>query len=528
MSKFSGHPKRSEMNETLQDVLKFPVWAIDGSNGTVDRGISKETCEHFGIRTFYSEVNQRVEAHYFPVTKKGKLSGFIKVSPNLSKKNGRFQTVGDVTVDCDLLGTEQADSKQSPYLWVVEGVWDMCSAYQSIYNNQKVGQPKRSPAVVSLLLGAGNARDNVGANIELLRKFKEVRVCFDNDSHADTNMGQDAVEQVALVFPELRNILLPCNDINELMAGEGELAVYKELLFQAKPFEVESVVQGGIGLEELLTPLDEGVHVNVLPKTMDLLHGFREREMTIVLAPTGVGKTTVCKEIGYALVKQGHSVGHVFLEEDLKKTQQSYIALDNDTHLPKFRANPNCIHPDQVKRTYENLIDTPRTMWMKHFGSLACKTLLDKFHWMYIKGMKFIILDHISMVISGQESSNERKDIDMLLTELAAFTTATGVHPIIVSHIKRVNKQAPRDKEGKVKYPYWDEVDATQARGSGAFEQLAWNIICVEPEIKEDRTRGNIRTRVVKNREWGVLGVGDVLTQNPLTGRLQTVVPEEY
>lgn len=528
MSKFKGKPKRSEMNESVQEVLTYPVWGIDGTNGTVDRGIDKETCEHFGVRTMFSEVTQKIEAHYFPVTKKGKLSGWIKVCPNLPKNSGRFQIVGDVSTDCDLLGTEQADRKQSPYVWVVEGVWDLLSAYQSIFNNQKEGQPKRHPAIVSLLLGVGNASTNVGANIEFLNEFKEIRTCFDNDTNSDTNHGQEGVEQVALIAPNLKNILLPCNDINELMLSSGEKEVYRELLFNAKSFEVESVVQGGIDLSELVTPLEEGVHVSVLPKTMDILHGFREREMTIVLAPTGVGKTTVCKEIGYALVKQGHSVGHVYLEEDLKKTQQSYIALDNNIHLPKFRANPNCISPQAVQETYDNLINTPKTMWMKHFGSLACKTLIDKFRWMHIKGMKFIILDHISMVISGQESSNERKDIDMLLTELAAFTTATGVHPIIVSHIKRINKQAPKDKEGNVDYPYWDEVDATQARGSGAFEQLAWNIVCIEPEIREDKTRGNIRTRVVKNREWGTLGVGDILTQNPMTGRLQTVKPEEY
>ena len=89
-----------------------------------------------------------------------------------------------------------------------------------------------------------------------------------------------------------------------------------------------------------------------------------------------------------------------------------------------------------------------------------------------------------------------------------------------------MNKQPKRDKDGDIIFPYWDDVDVTQARGSGAFEQLGWNIICVEPEILEDKTRGRIRTRIGKNREWGTLGIGDTLTMSKQTGRLQ-VAPEE-
>ena len=175
----------------------------------------------------------------------------------------------------------------------------------------------------------------------------------------------------------------------------------------------------------------------------------------------------------------------------------------------------------------KDLIDNGRTMWMRHFGSLNTGTLMDKFKWMHIRGMEFIILDHISMVFSGSDSRNERKDIDMLLTEIAAFTVATGVHPIIISHIKRVNKVLPKDKQGNIIYPYWEEVDDQMARGSGAFEQTAFNIIALEPERLESKERGRIRTRVLKNREWSWLGIGDVLDMNPHTGRLR-VLEEDY
>jgi twinkle protein len=312
-----------------------------------------------------------------------------------------------------------------------------------------------------------------------------------------------------------------------MMLEHGERQLYFALQ-TAKQFEPDNVIQGGIELSELCTPLKVGINIDIFPKTMNIIRGFREREMTIILAPTGIGKTTVCKEIGYALVKQGCKVGHVFLEEDLKKTQQSYLALDNSVHLPMFREDPTIIPMEAIQDSYDRLINTPRTMWMQHFGSLTPASLLGKFEWMAIKGMEFIILDHISMVFSGSTNMDERKEIDLLLTELAAFTTKTGVHPIIVSHVKRVNKTPRRDKDGSISYPYWDEVDSTQARGSGSFEQLSWNVLGIEPEMLEDKTRGRIRLRVLKNREWGTLAIGDTLVMSKQTGRLIPAGEDEY
>ena len=527
MSKFKGKPMKS--STTVKEVLDNAQEVFD----IPERGIRAETIKHFGVRKMYSEVDQQVDGYFFPVTKKiqgtSKVTGFIKYNPNRSKKDGRFTTVGDVSVEHELLG--QAQATKGKKVFIVEGFFDLLSAFQSL-NSCKPEGYNGIPSVVSPALGIGdinsgltNSRQHVAANIEFINGYDDTIVCFDNDDNQEVNVGQEGVQDLALVLKDFNNCVLPVNDCNDMMLEQGEKELYFALL-TAKTFEADNVVQGGIGLDEILTPLKKGIFIDVLPKTMGLLRGFREREMTIVLAPTGVGKTTVCKELGYALVKKGCRVGHVFLEEDLKKTQQSYIALDNDTHLPKFRENPSCIDKEKVQKSYDCLINTPNTMWMKHFGSLTPASLMAKFEWMAIKGMQFIILDHISMVFSGSDSGNERKEIDMLLTELAAFTTKTGVHPIIVSHIKRVNKQPKRDKEGNIIFPYWDEVDVTQARGSGAFEQLGWNIICVEPEILEDKTRGRIRTRIGKNREWGTLGIGDTLTMSKQTGRLQ-VAPEE-
>ena len=66
-------------------------------------------------------------------------------------------------------------------------------------------------------------------------------------------------------------------------------------------------------------------------------------------------------------------------------------------------------------------------MFYDHFGSLESDRLLTMMRYMAASGCRFIVLDHISIVVSGLESHDERKDIDILMTKLASFVQETGV-----------------------------------------------------------------------------------------------------
>jgi len=131
----------------------------------------------------------------------------------------------------------------------------------------------------------------------------------------------------------------------------------------------------------------------------------------------------------------------------------------------------------------------------------------------------FIILDHISMVISGQESNNERKDIDLLMTNLAAFVNETGVGIAAVVHLKRPSSGS--FTEGK-------EVSLSDLRGSGALEQLSWNVIGLERNQQDPENKNESQLRLLKNREWGSLGICDTLIFNPDTGRMSAHNSEEF
>jgi twinkle protein len=65
------------------------------------------------------------------------------------------------------------------------------------------------------------------------------------------------------------------------------------------------------------------------------------------------------------------------------------------------------------------------------------------------------------------------------------------------------------------------KISLSSLRGSAAIEQLSHNVIAIEGDQSE---APNIRTaRVLKNREWGDIGVADTMRYDSSTGRLRSV-----
>lgn len=525
MSHFQGKVQKSMI--TVQKVLQFPMKPIP------ERGIGLETCEHFGIRSEFSEVEGTVIAHYFPVTKNGDVVGFLKRDLTRPKKQA-FSTVGEVSVDCDLVGQDKCGA--SKRLFIAEGQYDYLSVWQALYfskYNQSQDTPY-FPSVVSIGLGTVNAAEHILNNIEFVQKYDETTLVFDNDEATPEERqkgivkGQDAVLEVALLT-DVKNVVLGMNDPNEYIKANRAQELNNIVLFEAKEYQVDSVEGGAGEIDELLAPVPKGVQIPGLPIFMQKMRGLRPRELTIILAPPKTGKTTLCKLINYHLLRQGIRTLGVYLEEDIVKTRQSFIAMDNEVHLPLFRENPGRVHRDEVQRTMDTILDPSIARFtVDKKGHIGPERLMQILEWEVAKGAKFVILDHLSFVFSGSTGSNERKEIDNLLTNMAAFIKKTGVHIIAVAHITRdKNRGKPKNSDGSIKYPYWYEIEPDDGRGSGAFEQVTHNLIGLDKEVKEDKTRGYTRISVLYAREWDVTGISDILTIDKHTGRMMAV-QEEY
>jgi twinkle protein len=228
-----------------------------------------------------------------------------------------------------------------------------------------------------------------------------------------------------------------------------------------------------------------------------------------------MGKSTLARELGYFLNQTyGLSIGNVFLEENNKKTAQSYVAIHNNVPLGLLRAKPDLLTREQWDEGVKKVVHN-RMKFYDHFGSLASDTLISKLRYLaQVEKVDFIILDHISIVVSGVESSGqgERKDIDVLMTNLRSLVEATGVGVIAIVHLKRV--QGKTFNEG-------DQVSLSDLRGSASLEQLSDNVWAIERDQQAEGPKGlQARIRVLKERETGDTGEADLLEYDRKTGRL--------
>lgn len=518
--------------ETVKEISDYPIADLR------ERGIRKDTCETFGVRMSLSEKDGRTKtAIYFPYfDKKGVLCGYKKRDLTLEKhEKYHFTVIGKVGVECKLFGQQVAESQERrrKSLWYVEGEYDVMSLHQATLDSlEGTKYEGLEPFCVGLSCGTANAVEATIHNKDFIDSFEKIILGFDNDEATpqeklkSIKRGKEATEDVAacLLSDNVYVVSYPpeYKDPNEMLLDDEGSNLQKLFAFEAKSFVAEKiVVASDISFEELILPREEGVYIPELPKLMEKTHGVRMRELTVLTGPTGCGKSTFTSAISYSLAEADNKVGMIFLEETFRETLLRMIAK-------RLQISHNRMKDDPLKVcTQEELLEAKKWcddkfVFLSHFGSIRVRELMNKIKSMvYMQKCNYIMLDHLTMVVSGIETTDERKMLDVVMTELAAFCASNDVGIIAVSHLNRSIADEYKPRKGEEDLPFWVNTRKESLRGSASLEQIAWNIWGLDTEVMPDRTRGRTRITNLKNRPWGYLGACDVVKMNDETGILE-------
>lgn len=513
--------------ETLADVQALKAVDIP------ERNIRKETLERFQVKVAVSQTDGKTpEAVYFPsFNQKGKVTGYTKQDLTKGKEEkGHWSCIGSVTIGNKMFGQNvaEAQKRKRNNLVITEGQWDCLSVFEALIDNVKGTKYEGlEPLVVSIPMGTANAVEAILHNEGYVQSHDALTIFFDDDYCTPAELqkkimkGHEAREAVAnaLVGSGLSLFTVTPDegfkDASDYMQAGKRDDLAKLVQFGRRPYSSEKIIKAcDVSLEELLEPRPEGVYVDSFPKLMDKLHGFRTRELVLLTSPSGVGKSTVTSIFASAFMESGHKLGMIYLEETNKETMQRLIAAKLKVNYLEFKNEPlKVVSRERIEKARQEIVENDQLVMLGHFGSLPVSELMAKIKHMHlVEGCDFILLDHLSLVISGSAVKDERKELDMVMTELAAFCAANDVCIIAVSHINRSAAEqfkAPKLKEGEEPKPYWVQVSKEMMRGSAALEQLSFVILGLEPEIQPDRSRGRVRLTVLKNRPWSYLGVAD-------------------
>jgi len=369
--------------------------------------------------------------------------------------------------------------------------------------------------VVSIPNGVDSAAKVVAENLDFFGGYERVVIMFDQDEAGEK--GSQAVAEV-LTPGQAYIASLPLNDVNDMVqAGRsGELI---SAMWNAAPYRVDGIVVGS----DLWDVVRELKDVESIPYPWDSLNkdtrGMRQGEVVVVTAGTGIGKSTICREIAYDMVyKRDLTVGYIALEESVRYTAVNLmgIHLNKRIHLDdEFRDTPE----EDLKSAFDAVLGTGNMLLYDHFGSMESDRLMHKMRQMVRGfGCRFIILDHLSIVISQYEDGDERRRIDSVMTKLRTLAEELHVGIIVVSHLKRVDGK-PLEEGG--------QVSLSLLRGSGSIGQIADIAIGAERD-QQGENPNTIQLRILKNRYTGEVGPAGHLTYNRDTGRLvATTSPEE-
>lgn len=409
----------------------------------------------------------------------------------------------------------------------------------------KAGQPVANKPVlpfIGLNCGTANAVDTFANNEKFIREFQKIVLALDNDECSAVEKekkivkGKEATEKVAefLLSENIYVVDYPCerNDPNgpkdiRDMFKSGDLAtIYKMFQKEHHHFAPDKIISvGDISIQQLRKRKGEGIPLKMFPELQKMTHGPRKGELWTLTGPSGSGKSTISRKIEYAiaeyLMDEGETIPRldgwtpeekmciIRLEEEEEETLNSLYAEGLGIDPKGFAANPeeflteeehNTIHQYYIKKDKIKIFD--------HFGSIPTKQLIAKLKQMvFLYGCRWIILDHLSMVVSGLESDNERKDLDIIMTELAAFCVQYDVFVLSICHIRRVQVEPPKDKKGNQK-PFFQPVRKENLRG------------CVSADTEFLTPQG--WKRIDEYTE------GDLVAQHDGNGVMTFVAPEAY
>ena len=462
---------------------------IDGSiRALPKRKIDEDTCRKFNYQTGEYKGKPVQIANYYD-------KEYNLVAQKLRFQDKSFSWLGD-TDKITLFG-QNLWRDGGKTVVVTEGEIDCLST-------SKV-QANKYP-VVSVPSGATSAKKYIKRELEWLSKFENIILMFDEDE-----AGKKACIECANILPvkKVKIAKLPAKDPNELLQQSKSVELYNAI-WEAKKYTPQGIIEGN-ETKDLLLKDD---YVESIPYLWNgfnqKLGGIRKGELVLLTAGSGTGKSQVCRELAHHLIQQKQKVGYIALEESVKRSVRGLVSVGVNKliHKPEVRKE---VTDEELITEWNNLKDY--ICFYDHFGSSDTDDLMNRIRYMVQSlDCKTIILDHISIVISGLADGDERRLIDNTMTQLRKLVEEVKCAMFVVSHLKR--------PEGKLGHEEGVQTSLSHLRGSHSLAQLSDAVVGFERNQQDEIQNNLMVARVLKNRWSGDTGIACNLIYNKDTGRL--------
>ena len=499
--------KGKTMTQTQTTQTKQPDNVTEGNFiALTDRKISQATAQKFGVKAV-QDLKGQVIKHFYPYYNGHELAA-TKCRNSITKD---FFVQGSYN-DTGLFG--QQLFKGGKYVTITEGECDAMAAYELLGSKW---------AVVSIKRGAQGAVRDIKESLEFFDDFENVIVAFDNDK-----AGKDAAVKVARLFKpgKARILTLPngFKDPNDMLKSNRHKD-FVEAWWASKVYTPSGV----INVTEQRDKFHNREKKQSIPYPWEglnkKLYGLRQGELVTLTGGTGLGKSSVTRELEHWLVKQTtDNVGIIALEEDWRRTIDGILSIEANARL-YIDQERDKFSREELDKMFDILYDgeNKNRVWVhSHFGTNDIDDIFTKLRFMIIGcDCKWVVVDHLHMLVSAVHEGDERRAIDSIMTRLRSLVEETGAGIILVSHLRRV--------DGNKGHENGIEVSLSHLRGSNSIGQLSDCVIALERNQQSDDPdeARTTRLRVLKSRYTGDVGMAARVIYDIETGRLSELTNED-
>ena len=475
---------------------------VGSFSALTDRKISKDTAQKYGVKVVH-DLQGNVIKHMYPF-----YNGYEISATKTRSVNDKIFFWHGTKAETGLFG--QQLFKGGKYITITEGECDAMAAYELLGSKW---------AVVSIKSGASGAVRDIKENLEFFDDFENVIVAFDNDK-----AGKEASQKVARLFkPSKAKILSLPNgwkDPNDMLRSNKHKE-FVEAWWASKVYTPSGV----INVSEQRDKFHNRERKTSIPYPWEglneKLYGLRQGELVTLTGGTGLGKSSVTRELEHHLIKNtADNVGVIALEEDWRRTIDGILSIEANARLYIDQEREK-FSREELDKFFDVLYDgdNKNRVWVhSHFGTNDIDDIFSKLRYMIIGcECKWVVVDHLHMLVSAVHEGDERRAIDSIMTKLRSLVEETGAGIVLVSHLRRV--------DGNKGHENGIEVSLSHLRGSNSIGQLSDCVIALErnqqsDDIDEARTT---RMRVLKSRYTGDVGLASHLLYDKDTGRLSEV-----
>ena len=495
---FEVYQRNSNMQQPPREEQQNPSASF---NELTDRKISLATAKKYGVKSTMN--GNEIDKHYYPY-----FNGHEHAGTKIRKQDKNFAWTGNQK-EVGLFG-ENLFKAGGKTITLTEGECDAMAAYEM--------QGSKWP-VVSIKSGAQGGVRDVKNSLEYLESFDSVVINFDNDK-----AGKEGAQAIAkLLTPKKAKIMtMPVDykDANDMLR-QGRHAAYVSAFWDAKFYTPAGVLNLSEQLgayQKLRTEKKTAIPYpwNGLNKKLE---GLRAGELVTLTGGTGLGKSSVTREIEHWLIENTEdNVGVVALEENWSRTAEGIMAVEANAklHLDSVKAE---FTDDQLDECFKKVFmgeNTGRVWIHAHHGVNNLDDIFSKLRYMIIGlDCKWVVVDHLHMLVLSTLENDERKAIDGIMHRLRTMVEETGCGMILVSHLRRV--------EGNRGHENGIETGLSHLRGSQSIAQLSDCVIALErnQQSEDEIEASTTKVRVLKSRYTGDVGIACSLLYDGRTGRLR-------